>query len=435
MLVPFLRQGLEGGQKVLYFVDARSVGTILDYLREDGLNPEPYLESGQLSVLSAEEMYTKDGVFDPDAMIALLKAETDQALAEGYCALRVTGEMSWALRGLPGSERLIEYEAKLNRFFPGSKCLAICQYDRRAFSAPLLLDVLTTHPVAVIGTSVYDNLYYVSPGDLLGPDPYAARLRAWTKTLQGRKDASHARVEPQRPSVLDEDGGVPNDFHSFYADTIERGRSEEESQRVRARIEAIIRAIPDMIFVVERDGTYLDFMPAEGQEPLVPPSEFLGRTVPDVLPAELARRIMDLIEATLDSGKTQSLEYELDTSNGRLQYECRIVVVGDDRVLAIVRDITAQKRLEQQEERRRMRGELEGKVEREMLGRNPYQLTFREYSVLHLMARGEADKQIADHLGISPFTVNKHVANILAKMNASSRTEASVRAHTEGLIS
>ena len=100
----------------------------------------------------------KDGAFDPDGMISMLARETELALQEGYAALRVTGEMTWALRGLPGSERLMEYEAKLNGFFPGSRALAICQYDRRRFSPEVLLDVLTTHPFAVIGTRIYDEL-------------------------------------------------------------------------------------------------------------------------------------------------------------------------------------------------------------------------------------------------------------------------------------
>ena len=45
-----------------------------------------------------------------------------------------------------------------------------------------------------------------------------------------------------------------------------------------------------------------------------------------------------------------------------------------------------------------------------------------------------ADKQIADALGISMYTVNKHVGNVLGKMNAVSRTEAGVRAVKEGLL-
>jgi len=187
VLTPFLRQGLERGEKVLYIVDARTAQAVIGYLRDEGLDAESYLARGQLAMLSADDAYLKEGTFDPDGMIALLRAETEQALGEGYSALRVTGEMSWALRGLPGSERLIEYEAKLNEFLPGSKCLAICQYDRRAFAPALLLDVLSTHPAAVVGAEVYDNLYYMPPTEFLGHEPRAAQLRRWVENLAERK--------------------------------------------------------------------------------------------------------------------------------------------------------------------------------------------------------------------------------------------------------
>jgi DNA-binding NarL/FixJ family response regulator len=80
------------------------------------------------------------------------------------------------------------------------------------------------------------------------------------------------------------------------------------------------------------------------------------------------------------------------------------------------------------------RDELEGKVEHQLLRRNPYGLTFREFTVLHLVAAGESDKQIGITLGISHLTAQKHLSNILGKMNVASRTEASVRAVREGLL-
>ena len=73
-------------------------------------------------------------------------------------------------------------------------------------------------------------------------------------------------------------------------------------------------------------------------------------------------------------------------------------------------------------------------MERQFLRRNPYGLTFRELTVLHLAAEGKGDKEIGTILGISPLTAQKHVANILCKMGAASRTEASVRAVREGLL-
>jgi PAS domain S-box-containing protein len=192
LLTPYLRQGLELGEKVLYIVDAHTAETVLKYLRDDGVEVEPYIANEQLSILTPSDAYMQDGIFDPDKMINLLRSETERALAEGYSALRVTGEMTWALRGLPGSERLIEYEAKLNRFLPGSKCLALCQYDRRRFQPDVLLDVLTTHPIAVVGTEIYDNPYYIPLTDFLGPDRPAATLSHWLQNLEERKQAEEA---------------------------------------------------------------------------------------------------------------------------------------------------------------------------------------------------------------------------------------------------
>lgn len=189
VLTPFLRQGLERGEKVLYIVDTHTGEVVLDYLRGDGLDVEPYLSSGQLVIFTSDDVYMRGGVFDPEGMIALLRAETEQALSEGYSGLRATGEMTWALQGMPGCERLIEYEAKLNEFVPGSKCLAICQYDRRRFAPQALLDVLHTHPLIAIGRSVYKNPYYIPPAELLGGDLPAVMLRHWLQNLVERKQA------------------------------------------------------------------------------------------------------------------------------------------------------------------------------------------------------------------------------------------------------
>ncbi len=82
----------------------------------------------------------------------------------------------------------------------------------------------------------------------------------------------------------------------------------------------------------------------------------------------------------------------------------------------------------------RAREELEGRMQRQMLRRNPYGLTFRELTVLNLVSSGMPDKGIGMELGISPLTAQKHMSNILTKMEASCRTEASVRAVREGLL-
>jgi PAS domain S-box-containing protein len=105
---------------------------------------------------------------------------------------------------------------------------------------------------------------------------------------------------------------------------------------------------------------------------------------------------------------------------------------GKRVTVAALRDITERKRME--EAFQKAREELEARVERQMERRNPYGLTFRELTVLHMVAAGKADKEIGYELGISPLTTHKHLGSILSKMGAASRTEASVRALREGLL-
>ncbi len=210
ILTPFIRQGFERNEKVIYIVDTHPAETILQYLQE---SPDftsrrtckigPYLERGQFVVLSRDATYMKDGFFDPEKMIAFLRSETDRALAKGYSALRVTGEMTWVLHGLPGSDRLIEYEALLNEFFPGSRCLAVCQYDKRSFDSELLLNVLRTHPIAIVGKEIYGNFYYIPPADLMGGELAAKELHCWEQNLAEYKQVEKELEEKVKELLYD----------------------------------------------------------------------------------------------------------------------------------------------------------------------------------------------------------------------------------------
>jgi PAS domain S-box-containing protein len=192
LITPLLRLGLERGEKVLCLVDSRTASMVPGYLRDEGLEIEPYLESGQLTTLIAEEAYNRNGHFDPDEWVAFLRTETERALAEGYTALRVSGEMAWVLGERSGSERLIEYESKLNTFIPGSKCLVVCQYDRHRFEAALLLEVVVAHPIVVAGADIRQNLYYIPPVQLLGQNRALSALDHWLEQLAAHERAQEA---------------------------------------------------------------------------------------------------------------------------------------------------------------------------------------------------------------------------------------------------
>jgi DNA-binding NarL/FixJ family response regulator len=61
-------------------------------------------------------------------------------------------------------------------------------------------------------------------------------------------------------------------------------------------------------------------------------------------------------------------------------------------------------------------------------------LSGRELEVLELMAKGSANKEIADQLSITNSTVKTHIASIFQKLNATDRTEAVTQAIKKGII-
>ncbi len=161
VLVGFARQGLESGEKILYIQERPEYDTLLSDLTLDGVAVETYLQHGQLRLLSAEEAYLNNGVFDPDRMSSLLQVETDHALQEGFSALRVCGADAWPYQqDRLGVERLVEYEYKVNAFLSGSRCKLLCRYDLTGYDPHILMVILAVHPELIIGTERLQNIHY-----------------------------------------------------------------------------------------------------------------------------------------------------------------------------------------------------------------------------------------------------------------------------------
>ena len=113
-----------------------------------------------------------------------------------------------------------------------------------------------------------------------------------------------------------------------------------------SRNRAILRAIPDLMFVIDRFGTYLDYHAGDASELLVEPDQFIGKNVRDVLPPDIAQKSLHSIEQALDSHEPVSLEYSLPLHGELRFYEARIVAFDPQKVLTIVRDVTARRRAE-----------------------------------------------------------------------------------------
>src|SRR6266850_2505438 len=193
--IPFIRIGLDRGEKCIYIADDGTVGDVRQAMRSDGIDVDRAIESNALVLATKEDAYLEHGSFHPDWMFTFWKEATQLAMSEGFSALRATGETEWVLRGGQGLERWMEYESRLTHTLSESNCSALCQYNRRLFPPELILDVIRTHPAVVYSGTVCRNLYYVPPEEFLGTNQTAREVERLLTNMRERERVEEALRE------------------------------------------------------------------------------------------------------------------------------------------------------------------------------------------------------------------------------------------------
>jgi PAS domain S-box-containing protein len=186
--VPFIRQGLERGERCLYITYENSREEVEAAMRDRGIDVDDALDSGQLSIHDEQETYLRNETFDADETIEFIDAAVEEATEE-YEALRMTGEMSSVLQEDPECEELVKCEAKVNYLFDDVDGLALCQYNRNRFPAAVIRDVVSTHPLLVHDGRVSHNVYYTPPGEFFGPNKTEREVERLLGTLREQTDA------------------------------------------------------------------------------------------------------------------------------------------------------------------------------------------------------------------------------------------------------
>ena len=126
-----------------------------------------------------------------------------------------------------------------------------------------------------------------------------------------------------------------------------RKQAEEALYESEATNRALINAIPDLLFRIQQDGTYLNIQRSKHFRILNPDQLAIGTTVNNSLPPALAQQRMHYVQQALNTGELQIYEQELIVDEELKHEEVRIVPCQEHEVMAMVRDITARKRGEE----------------------------------------------------------------------------------------
>ncbi|HEX2504742.1 MAG TPA: histidine kinase [Gaiellaceae bacterium] len=176
------------------------------------------------------------------------------------------------------------------------------------------------------------------------PDPQGSRRGTWVER-NGERIAALVHDE----SLLEE----PQLIEAVVAAaglTLENERRLAALARSESRNRALLNAMPDVMFRIARDGTYLAYKAEEGSDLFSNPDELIGKNVRDVLPRDVAGPMMRCVAEALEPGSTRTIEFEheLELDGTRRFFEARIVPAEVDEVVMIVRDFTERRRAQEQ---------------------------------------------------------------------------------------
>lgn len=157
-----------------------------------------------------------------------------------------------------------------------------------------------------------------------------------------KKNGEKIRVKLFERLLFDEQGNYQGTV-GIITDIDEQYKTEQERVRSEERLRIVLESLPDLIFIYDYEGNFLDYYVQDESLLLESPAASIGKNVSEVLPDEYGTRVHELIQKAKDTGKIQRIDLELQVPVGAKIFETRIFKLDDDRMISIARDVTAQK--------------------------------------------------------------------------------------------
>ncbi len=266
----------------------------------------------------------------------------------------------------------------------------------------------------ILGFEAANFNHYNDFMTLIHPDDYNSVMEKMHNLISGKSEIYKAEYRIRRSNnnyrwffdvgnIIEKNSSNQNiKISGFALDITEKKETLNKLINQESRLDALMEALPDWVFVSTREGIYTNFWAKQLTDLIAPPSEFIGKHFSEILPKELCVNIQKCLDKVIETGELQTLEYSLNI-NGKIEfYESRFVACGENELLSVVRNIT---------ERKRVFDELlQSKIKYEEL-----------YSLIKLMSNTVTDMLWAKDLQKKYIFVNNAICNNL--LNAIDKNE------------
>jgi DNA repair protein RadC len=314
IFVPYFQAGLENNEFCVWvtsnILGKKSGKAAINQVMPDFAN---YLKTGQLEVISNNDVYLQEGVFKQQKALNTLTNKLNQALEKGYDGMRIAGCVSW----LEKEEwlALTEYESEVNKAIDKTNMLALCAYPVDKCKASELIDIMSTHKY-VIDKHDSSFILFVNP----------EYQQAWQAYNQS-EERYHSVIQNLR----------------------------EELQEAEERFYKAARASPGIIFITTlNDGKFIDvndnFFRVFGYTR----NEVIGRSSIELnlwTDTELRKRMLNKLN---QQGRIQDEEAIHRTKSGEiltLKYSSELHTIdGQPCIITVMTDITGRKKAEEKEQ-------------------------------------------------------------------------------------
>ncbi|MGD1095510.1 MAG: response regulator [Bryobacteraceae bacterium] len=157
-----------------------------------------------------------------------------------------------------------------------------------------------------------------------------------------RQDGTLVIIEVAETLLRGPSGDVTG-MRMVSTDVTDRHKSQEEATKIASELKAFFKAFPDLFLGLDADGKVVDCNGGNEKDPLLDPRTYSGRRLQDVLPPDVTQLVLQAIAKVRHTNAVEVMEFSIDARRVQQSYECRVLPLYWDRVIAVLRNISDRK--------------------------------------------------------------------------------------------